>query len=102
MRDNRDSRREEDGLLRNQQPAPWQEVASRKGSQECEVTGLPRGSIWWVPPEVRKGIARKTRSEQQGRYLVCNAEDAEKITRQGAVVLRAVNTTAQKEKGCRL
>jgi len=50
-----------------------QEVASLKWSQECEVTGLPRGSIWWVPPEVRKSNARKTRSEQQGRYLVCNA-----------------------------
>ncbi|MEA3275514.1 MAG: tyrosine-type recombinase/integrase [Pseudomonadota bacterium] len=50
-----------------------QEVASLRWSQECEVTGLPRGSIWWVPPEVRKGNARKTRSEQQGRYLVCNA-----------------------------
>ncbi|MCF7979367.1 MAG: tyrosine-type recombinase/integrase [Chromatiaceae bacterium] len=50
-----------------------QEVASLKWSQECEVTGLPPGSIWWVPPEVRKGNARKTRSEQQGRYLVCNA-----------------------------
>lgn len=50
-----------------------QEVASLKWSQECEVNGLPRGSIWWVPPEVRKGNARKTRSEQQGRYLVCNA-----------------------------
>jgi len=51
---------------------------------------------------VRKGIARKTRSEQQGRYLVCNAEEAEKITRQGAVVLSTVNTTAQKEKGCQM
>jgi hypothetical protein len=50
-----------------------QEAASLKWSQTCEVTGLPDGSIWWVPPELRKGNARRTRSAQQGRYLVCNA-----------------------------
>lgn len=50
-----------------------QEVASLQWSQECQVTGLPNGSVWWVPPEVRKGNARKARSEQQGRYLICNA-----------------------------
>lgn len=50
-----------------------QEVAALKWDQECRVTGLPVGSIWWIPPGVRKGNARKTRSEQEGRYLVCNA-----------------------------
>jgi integrase len=49
-----------------------QEVASLRWDQECEVTGLPAGSVWWVPPEVRKGNARKTRSDQEARYLVAN------------------------------
>lgn len=49
-----------------------QEVAPLKWDQECQVTGLPAGAVWWVPPEIRKGSAKKTRSEQQGRYLIAN------------------------------
>jgi len=50
-----------------------QEIASLKWQQECEVTGMPEGSVWWVPPEVRKGNAKRSCSEQEGRYLICNA-----------------------------
>lgn len=49
-----------------------QEVAPLKWDQECQVTGLPAGAVWWVPPEIRKGSAKKTRSEQQRRYLIAN------------------------------
>lgn len=50
-----------------------QEVVSLRWTQECQVTGVPKAAVWWVPPEVRKGNARRERSEQEGRYLVCNA-----------------------------
>lgn len=50
-----------------------QEVVSLSWTQECQVTGLPKGAVWWVPPEVRKGNSRKERSAQKGRDLICNA-----------------------------
>jgi integrase len=48
------------------------EVVSLRWDQECKVTGMPKGSVWWIPPEIRKKNSRKTLSDQEGRYLVCN------------------------------
>jgi integrase len=52
--------------------ARQEEVASLSWEQECQVTGMPRGSVWWIPPEIRKKNAKKALSEQEGRYLICN------------------------------
>lgn len=51
-----------------------QEVVSLRWDHEVLAPGLPRGAVWWVPPEVRKGSARASASERDGRYLVANAE----------------------------
>ena len=50
-----------------------QEIVSLTWDQEVLTPGLPTGSVWWIPPEIRKGNARKTASDQKGRYLICNA-----------------------------
>lgn len=49
-----------------------QEITTLTWGQECAVSGLPRFAVWWIPPAVRKGSARKTARDQEGRYLVCN------------------------------
>lgn len=48
------------------------EVVSLRWDQECQVTGMPEDSVWWIPPEIRKKNSRKALSEQEGRYLICN------------------------------
>ncbi len=49
-----------------------QEIAFLRWDQECEVTGLAKGAVWWIPPGIRKGNAKRSTSEQEGRYLICN------------------------------
>lgn len=48
------------------------EIVSLRWNMERSVDGLPHGSIWWIPPEIRKKNARKSLSEQEGRYLIAN------------------------------
>ncbi|CAK0771486.1 hypothetical protein CCP3SC15_4330002 [Gammaproteobacteria bacterium] len=54
------------------------------GARQAEITGLrwewerkfdgfPRYSVWWVPSEVRRGSAKKTKGQQGGSYLIANA-----------------------------
>ncbi|ODC01175.1 hypothetical protein A3197_01445 [Candidatus Thiodiazotropha endoloripes] len=50
-----------------------QEICSLAWEYEVLAPGLPKGSIWWIPPEIRKGNSRKRASDQSGRYLICNA-----------------------------
>lgn len=50
-----------------------QEICSLKWEQEIDAAGLPRGAVWWIPPEIRKGNAKRESSRQQGRYLIANA-----------------------------
>ncbi len=47
-----------------------QEIVSLRWDQAVDVEGLPTGSVWWIPPEIRKGNARRRTSEQEGRYLI--------------------------------
>jgi len=49
-----------------------QEVAGMRWDWEIVAPGMPRGAVWRIPAETRKGNARKTASEQEGRYLICN------------------------------
>ena len=49
-----------------------QEVMSLRWDQEVFTPGLPKGSVWWIPPEIRKGNARKAASAQEGRCLIAN------------------------------
>jgi integrase len=50
-----------------------QEICSLAWEHEVLAPGLPAGSVWWIPPEIRKGNSRKRASDQVGRYLICNA-----------------------------
>ncbi|MEW8042554.1 MAG: tyrosine-type recombinase/integrase [Candidatus Thiodiazotropha endolucinida] len=50
-----------------------QEICSLVWGHEVTAPGLPKGSVWWIPPEIRKGNSRKRASDQSGRYLICNA-----------------------------
>lgn len=50
-----------------------QEICSLRWENEVLAPGLPAGSVWWVPPEIRKGNSKRGASKQAGRYLVCNA-----------------------------
>jgi integrase len=50
-----------------------QEICSLAWRNEVVAPGLPKGSVWWIPPEIRKGNSRKRASDQSGRYLICNA-----------------------------
>lgn len=49
------------------------EITGFRWAWERRFEGLPRFSVWWIPAEARKGNARKTASQQEGRYLVANA-----------------------------
>lgn len=49
------------------------EITTLRWDQHRRVEGLPGWAAWWIPPEVRKGNARKSASDQEGRYIVCNA-----------------------------
>lgn len=48
------------------------EITSLQWDAERTPTGLPRGAVWWIPPEIRKASSKRKASEQQGRYLVAN------------------------------
>lgn len=50
-----------------------QEICSLTWDQEILAPGMPKGSVWWIPPEIRKGNSRREASRQAGRYLVANA-----------------------------
>ncbi|RDH89750.1 MAG: hypothetical protein DIZ77_06560 [endosymbiont of Seepiophila jonesi] len=50
-----------------------QEITSLRWDQEVQADELPAGSAWWIPPEIRKGNARKRKSDQEGRYLIANS-----------------------------
>lgn len=52
--------------------ARQEEIAALRWDQECNVSEMPNASVWWIPPEVRKKNARKSLSDQEGRYLICN------------------------------
>jgi integrase len=49
------------------------EIVTLQWNQQRPALDLPALAIWWIPPEVRKGSARRTASQQQGRFVVCNA-----------------------------
>ncbi len=53
--------------------ARQQEICQFQWKWEMQIDGLPTGSVWAIPAEVRKGNARKAASDQRGRYLACNA-----------------------------
>ena len=48
------------------------EVTTLRWDQHRPHAGLPPFSVWWIPPEVRKGAAGLAASQRQGRYIVCN------------------------------
>lgn len=49
------------------------EIVTLRWSQQRPTDGLPALAVWWIPPEIRKASARRTLSQQQGRFVVCNA-----------------------------
>jgi len=49
------------------------EITSLTWEQHTPTPPLPTYSVWYIPPEKRKGNARRAASQQQGRYLVCGA-----------------------------
>ncbi|MCU7904473.1 MAG: tyrosine-type recombinase/integrase [Candidatus Thiodiazotropha sp. (ex Epidulcina cf. delphinae)] len=50
-----------------------QEICALRWEYEVLTPELPKGAVWWVPPEIRKGNSKRAASKQSGRYLVCNA-----------------------------
>lgn len=58
------------------------EITTLTWSQRRTCQGILDNSIWWIPPEVRKGSSRKTASQQDGRFLVCNRSARAIIERQ--------------------
>lgn len=50
------------------------EICMLRWADVCHVEGLPKYSVFWIPPEVRKGSSRLATSDQKGRYLVANAD----------------------------
>lgn len=48
------------------------EVVSLRWDQHQRQRNLPEYAAWWIPPEIRKGSAKKAASQQSGRFLVCN------------------------------
>lgn len=48
------------------------EITSLTWAQHRPQIGLPEFAAFWIPPEVRKGNSKKTASQQEGRYIVCN------------------------------
>lgn len=48
------------------------EIVALRHEWRVDVDGLPHQAVWWLPPAVTKGHARKSGSDQAGRYLVCN------------------------------
>lgn len=48
------------------------EVTSLRWDQERSGKGLPTLAAWWIPPEIRKGSAKKKASEQEGRFVIAN------------------------------
>lgn len=49
------------------------EVTTLRWDQHRPVEGLPPWACWWIPPDVRKANARRSTSQQEGRFLVANA-----------------------------
>jgi integrase len=50
-----------------------QEVCALRWEWAVSSPDLPKWSVWWIPPIVRKGSAKSAASEQEGRYLIANA-----------------------------
>lgn len=58
------------------------EITSLTWAQHRPMLGLPEFTAWWIPPEIRKGSAKKTASQQEGRFIVCNRAARSVITHQ--------------------
>jgi len=58
------------------------EIVTLTWGQARDGTEQPDGSIWWIPPEIRKGNSRKAASQQDGRYLIANRAARAVIERQ--------------------
>lgn len=58
------------------------EIVSLRWDQHYPVGDIPEWGVWWIPPEIRKGSARRAASAQQGRYLIANAAARAVVARQ--------------------
>lgn len=58
------------------------EITTLTWSQHRNQQDLPGGSVWWIPPEIRKSSSRKAASQQDGRFLICNRAARAIIERQ--------------------
>jgi len=58
------------------------EITTLKWGQHRAQHGMPAGSVWWIPPEVRKASAKRAASQQNGRFLICNRAARAVIDRQ--------------------
>lgn len=58
------------------------EITTLRWNQHRTQQGMPTGSVWWIPPEVRKSSSRKSASQQDGRFLICNRAARSVIDRQ--------------------
>jgi integrase len=52
--------------------ARHEEVVSLRWEQTRELPKMPKWSVWWIPPEVRKSNSSKRTSDQEGRFVVAN------------------------------
>lgn len=62
--------------------ARQEEIVSLRWDQHYPVSDIPEWGVWWIPPEIRKGSARRAASAQQGRYLIANAAARAVVARQ--------------------
>lgn len=58
------------------------EITTLRWDQQRHYSGMLNGSVWWIPPEIRKANAKKTASQQDGRYLIANRAARIAIDRQ--------------------
>jgi integrase len=58
------------------------EITTLKWDQNRNQQGMAVGSVWWIPPEIRKASAKKTASQQDGRFMICNRAARTVIDRQ--------------------
>lgn len=73
------------------------EITTLSWRQHRQLDGLPKWAAWWIPPEVRKGNSRKSVSQQDGRYLVCNRAARMVIERQVGKDTEVVFPSPKKE-----
>lgn len=53
------------------------EIVTLRWDKHHASEQMPKWSAFWIPPEVRKANSRKLASEQDGRFLICNARARE-------------------------